>query len=40
VALNPDNVTGYRGLREAARALGDARLLSRAEGRLALLGAP
>jgi spermidine synthase len=39
VALNPGNVQGYRGLREAARALGDVRLLSRAEARLARLGA-
>ena len=40
VALNPGNVYGYRGLREAARALGDARLLARAEARLQGLGAP
>jgi Tfp pilus assembly protein PilF len=38
VTLNPRNVQGYRGLREAARALGDARLLARAEARLAGLG--
>jgi spermidine synthase len=38
VALNPGNVTGYRGLREAARAMGDERLLARAEARLARLG--
>jgi hypothetical protein len=29
-ALNPGNVQGYRGLREAARGLGDRRLLARA----------
>ncbi len=39
VALNPGNVQGYRGLREAARALGDRRLLARAEVMLARLGA-
>jgi spermidine synthase len=38
VALNPGNVQGYRGLREAARALGDTRLLARAEVMLARLG--
>jgi Tfp pilus assembly protein PilF len=38
VILNPRNVQGYRGLREAARALGDARLLARAEARLHELG--
>ena len=38
VALNPGNVQGYRGLQEAARALGDARLLARAEARLLHLG--
>jgi spermidine synthase len=40
VALNPGNVQGYRGLRAAARELGDARLLFRAEARLARLGQP
>jgi spermidine synthase len=39
VALNPGNVYGYRGLRAAARALGDAGLLARAETRLRGLGA-
>jgi tetratricopeptide (TPR) repeat protein len=39
VALNPGNVQGYRGLREAARALGDQRMLARAEAVLARLGA-
>jgi tetratricopeptide (TPR) repeat protein len=38
VAINPANAQGYLGLREAARALGDARLLARAEARLARLG--
>ncbi|HVR69939.1 MAG TPA: fused MFS/spermidine synthase, partial [Vicinamibacteria bacterium] len=40
VALNPANGQGYRGLRETARALGDARLAERAEAGLARLGAP
>ena len=39
VTLNPRNIQGYRGLREAARALGDAHLLARAEARLGALGA-
>jgi hypothetical protein len=39
VELDPDNVQGYRGLREAARAIGDERLLARAEAMLARLGA-
>jgi tetratricopeptide (TPR) repeat protein len=39
VALNPGNVQGYRGLREAARMLGDDRMLARAEAVLARLGA-
>lgn len=38
VSLNPGNVEGYRGLREAAQALGDAALVTRAEAGLRRLG--
>ena len=39
VELNASNQTGYRGLLEAAKALGDARRLARAESGLARLSA-
>ena len=38
VSLNPRNVEGYRGLREAARGLGDGALLARAQAALRRLG--
>ena len=38
VSVNPGNVTGYRGLSEAARSLGDSALLVRAEAALRRLG--
>jgi tetratricopeptide (TPR) repeat protein len=40
VAINPANVQGYRGLRQAARALGDVKLAGRADARLWRLAAP
>jgi spermidine synthase len=40
VSLDPEDVRGYRGLREAARALRDSTLLARAESALRRLGAP
>ncbi|HEY2943985.1 MAG TPA: fused MFS/spermidine synthase [Vicinamibacteria bacterium] len=40
VSVNPGNVTGYRGLSEAARSLGDPVLQRRAEAALRRLGVP
>ena len=40
VSVNPGNVTGYRGLSEAARSLGDPVLQRRAEAALRRFGVP